>query len=635
MADVLIPQVSGGAKSPLQAGDLVPMYRIGDAQPTGYVDATQTLSAITTAQADATAAGLTADQALLLAQSLQSVMTLQPNGWDASTNIPALSDATGVAQEAYVVNVTGTIDLGSGAKTFNAGTVAYYAGGVWNVGVSIVAGVSTFNTRTGNVVSVVGDYTAADITNAPSGNLIAVTVQAALNELQTQVDGFVSGAVVTVGDSRITPQVYEDGVNSSGNGTEQRLGTLTDPATGLAYTGASAASQFPNTATLWGAINPATTTYDDCVLQEWLLSIEGGVKALHCDNKEFVVNLPNNKLIIPASTLNNTSITSFKANNIIINGNGSAIRINNTDPDKTIFWRQATSLADASNGNQNFINKKVHINGWVFVGQSGTNSKGIDLWASYNSIIENCDFNNLDTGLEERFCLGSTVRNNNFFNMGTYGYYQNMISASDWADVTDPGAQTTSQTLVQKNRFSCGNAVVGVYMRGGDTGKIIDNIFETPGGAIAQNAIYYDYGGSNNSKGIVIGNNHLEGEVSDAWYRFRMGGNCTAIIDFDYEQAPVLENAYLVNLQNEVGSNVVIIRDHGYHSGGGGWKCKYAYPTAVSGIPGGGGGFVFQNDMFNGNPQTAAALVNNPLALSALRRERTDYKSKTLDHYDL
>jgi hypothetical protein len=40
--------------------------------------------------------------------------------------------------------------------------------------------------RSGAVVAVAGDYTAAQITNAPSGNIAATTVQAALNELDAE-----------------------------------------------------------------------------------------------------------------------------------------------------------------------------------------------------------------------------------------------------------------------------------------------------------------------------------------------------------------------------------------------------------------------------------------------------------------
>jgi hypothetical protein len=47
-------------------------------------------------------------------------------------------------------------------------------------------GVSSFEGRTGVVVSASGDYTASEITNSPAGGIAATTVQAALNELDSE-----------------------------------------------------------------------------------------------------------------------------------------------------------------------------------------------------------------------------------------------------------------------------------------------------------------------------------------------------------------------------------------------------------------------------------------------------------------
>ena len=49
-------------------------------------------------------------------------------------------------------------------------------------------GVTSVYTRTGAVVATAGDYTATQVTNAPTGNISSVTVQAALNELQGDID---------------------------------------------------------------------------------------------------------------------------------------------------------------------------------------------------------------------------------------------------------------------------------------------------------------------------------------------------------------------------------------------------------------------------------------------------------------
>lgn len=48
------------------------------------------------------------------------------------------------------------------------------------------SGVSSFNSRTGAVLPANGDYTATQVTNTPSGNIAAVTAQAAINELDTE-----------------------------------------------------------------------------------------------------------------------------------------------------------------------------------------------------------------------------------------------------------------------------------------------------------------------------------------------------------------------------------------------------------------------------------------------------------------
>lgn len=61
--------------------------------------------------------------------------------------------------------------------------------GSYNFVTAATAIVTSFVGRTGAVTAQGGDYTAAQITNAPTGNLAGATVQAALNELQTDLDG--------------------------------------------------------------------------------------------------------------------------------------------------------------------------------------------------------------------------------------------------------------------------------------------------------------------------------------------------------------------------------------------------------------------------------------------------------------
>tara|TARA_R110000868_G_scaffold25954_1_gene100531 strand:- start:896 stop:3655 length:2760 start_codon:yes stop_codon:yes gene_type:complete len=107
--------------------------------------------------------------------------------WSAATNTPTLvspTDSTTLGSY-YVVSEAGT----RFSLDFNIGDWVISNGSTWQK-VDNTDAVSSVFTRTGAVVAANGDYTASNITNVPSGNISAVTVQAALNEL----DGDISAA---------------------------------------------------------------------------------------------------------------------------------------------------------------------------------------------------------------------------------------------------------------------------------------------------------------------------------------------------------------------------------------------------------------------------------------------------------
>lgn len=112
--------------------------------------------------------------------------------WNASTNTPSISDATGTEGDEYVVSVAGTQNLGSGNITFGIGDFVIHNGTVWQLAPSSSQVSSVFG-RTGAVVAVNGDYTGLQITNTAAGNLSAITVQAAINELDTEKLGSLGG----------------------------------------------------------------------------------------------------------------------------------------------------------------------------------------------------------------------------------------------------------------------------------------------------------------------------------------------------------------------------------------------------------------------------------------------------------
>lgn len=73
------------------------------------------------------------------------------------------------------------------------------AGGIaaWEAPTGGGGAVDSVFTRTGAVVAVSGDYTAAQVTNVPAGNIAAVTVQAAIDELDSEKAGLALANVFT------------------------------------------------------------------------------------------------------------------------------------------------------------------------------------------------------------------------------------------------------------------------------------------------------------------------------------------------------------------------------------------------------------------------------------------------------
>jgi hypothetical protein len=76
------------------------------------------------------------------------------------------------------------------------------ADGTWAA--APTAPVTSVHGRTGVVASANGDYTASQVTNVAAGNIAATTVQAALNELDTEKQAAITGAATTITGSDLT-----------------------------------------------------------------------------------------------------------------------------------------------------------------------------------------------------------------------------------------------------------------------------------------------------------------------------------------------------------------------------------------------------------------------------------------------
>lgn len=89
-----------------------------------------------------------------------------------------------------------------------------------------VAGVGTFEGRSGAVTSQAGDYNASEVTNTPAGTIAATTVQGAINEL----DGDVSSLSTAVAAS-LKKDVEDQLITGGAAVTIKDLGTPTAAST--------------------------------------------------------------------------------------------------------------------------------------------------------------------------------------------------------------------------------------------------------------------------------------------------------------------------------------------------------------------------------------------------------------------
>lgn len=141
-----------------------------------------------------------------VSQLPSAVMTYE-GIWNASTNSPTLADGTGDAGMVYRVGTTGSQDLGSGSISYAVGDYIIYNGSIWEKSDGTDAVNSVFG-RTGIVTAQSGDYTASQVTNVPAGNIAAVTVQAAINELDSEK--FASADFDSTFDSRLATKSTSD-----------------------------------------------------------------------------------------------------------------------------------------------------------------------------------------------------------------------------------------------------------------------------------------------------------------------------------------------------------------------------------------------------------------------------------------
>lgn len=147
---------------------------------------------------------------------LPSTVFEYQGAWDASTNSPALSDATGTSGFVYRTSVAGTQNLGSGSISFNVGDLVIYSGSIWQASPA-ADGVSSVNGQTGAVtINAINQLTGDVTATAASGSVSKATSVAAIQG--TAVSGTTgSGSVVFSASPTITGTLTAAAISASGS----------------------------------------------------------------------------------------------------------------------------------------------------------------------------------------------------------------------------------------------------------------------------------------------------------------------------------------------------------------------------------------------------------------------------------
>ncbi|HNQ21379.1 MAG TPA: hypothetical protein PKI46_09990, partial [Bacteroidales bacterium] len=291
---------------------------------------------------------------------------------------------------------------------------------------------------------------------------------------------------------------YGDGTNQVGNSnTSRRLNSL-------GYNNASAAIQWPLTATEWGGIDAANTEYDEVCIQEAFLTMEiTKFRSLYAGAGLFFVH--RGGIIFPQYFKSGPSsfISEFHDSKaFVIDFQGANIHC------KIPSWNSANgvfkSRIPANNAEAQFAlsyifkicNLKIQGNGRIGTAILFRTSKKLQL--------ENVHVGDFDTCIETRFALSSSYFNCTVENFATYGFH---INSGDFG-FGDACVQYNHQSHF-KNCSTSGTdaASIGMYIRRGDTCSVRDCNFEGPEQLAA---FYWDQATCPVAKHLIIDNVRVE-----------------------------------------------------------------------------------------------------------------------------
>lgn len=185
------------------------------------------------------------------------------------------------------------------------------------------------------------------------------------------------------------------------------------------------------------------------------------------DNSKYFIDLEAMSYYVASAIILPDSFPGTN-NRLIIEGNGASIR---TDQDINIFQRRpATSSYDNTLIDDSYITiRKTRFD--------GDNAGGVGLWlaATYNAVIEDCQFTQLDTGLFMPFALNAHIHRNRFLNNNVRDF---VGSSGSVYGATAASSAFNANTIERNRHFGKAGMETMIHIESADGNLIKNNITE-------------------------------------------------------------------------------------------------------------------------------------------------------------
>lgn len=239
---------------------------------------------------------------------------------------------------------------------------------------------------------------------------------------------------------------------------------------------------------------------------KWVTN-ETEFKAALANNKVTSINLLEDIILSsPADILKSFDNPARMLN---INGNGCSLIDNTTAGLPYLLGRRFTSQAEADLAQSYAVN----IKGLGFIGKGS--GIGLDLGATYNSVIEQCSFTLLNEGIHLRFALMTGVRNCMFTNNLQYGAVSDM---GNWIGASNSNSQS-NHTRFEQCRVFCADASLAGFKFFAVSGNKVDQCIVEGGQPI--DGINFDSNGSAVVKDFTVELTHIETTCTGAGIKAR------------------------------------------------------------------------------------------------------------------